>query len=274
MREPLVPALPQNGRAQLTDRHRTEDSLLSDQAALVSTFELPAANTRAKVLMHVRTYEQANAVAIGSFNPAIFHPTWFEENKILPAAEVEFALSPGEGSLSAMREVPLLVTKEVTQVQFESLLLKVTQERFELHTERPDWIRDIGPILSSIFRALIHTPVSILGFNVTTHRAGRSKDVLATWLPLAPLVNVVGEAEPKTGLPRITGSVKANWDGYRALLTMESSTKVPNGVHLTQNFERTLSGGAKELIEVAQKDWERILERANQVAVRILESKP
>ena len=191
-----------------------------------------------------------------------------ETNRILPSAEIDFALNEREPEV-------LLVTRDFTQVRFESLLLKVTQERFELITERPDWRKDVGPILSSIFQPLNHTPVTLLGFNITVHRPVTSPEaVLSRWIPISALAEVVGEADAKEGLPRLTASVKAKWNEYRALLSIESSLKIPSGVVVTQNFEKTLQGGAKELSELAQRDWERILKRSDEVQVKLLETLP
>jgi len=212
----------------------------------------------------VKTYEQTNIVAIGAFNPAIFHPDWFRANAILPSAEVD----------AATQADSLLITRDFTQIRFESLVVKVTQERWEIATERLDWRRDLGPIVSSVFKVLGHSPVNIVGFNVILHRGVDSVEgVMRRWAPLADLASVVGE-EGAEEPPRIGASVRAKWDGYRALVGLEPSAKLSGGVFLSQNFEKNLKGGAKELVEVAQNDWEKILERSKTVAVKLLGMEP
>ena len=225
----------------------------------------------------MKTYEQNTIVAVGAFNPAIFHPDWFRRNEILPSAEVEAALN--HPPLVATREFThssgLLVTRDFTQVRFESLLLQVTQDRWELATERPDWKKDLGPIVSSVFHALGHTPVYLVGFNLIVHRGVHSVDeVMRQWAPVGALAEVVGDENPVEP-PRVGATVRGTWDGFSVQVGIEPSIKLEgSGVFLSQNFEKKLDGGAKELVEVTQRDWDRILKRAGSVVMRLLGEEP
>lgn len=223
----------------------------------------------------MKTYEQSSIVAVGAFNPAIFHPAWFKTNKILPSAEVDVALErpragPGEGA-----QPGLVVSREATQVRFESMLLLVTPERWELSTERPDWKKDLGPIVSSVFETLGHTPVKLLGFNVIVNQGVRSPEaVMNRWAPVSALARVVGDENPEVAM-KVGAMVRGSWSGYRVAVAMEPSTKLEDrGVFVSQNFEKTIEGGAKELVEVTRCDWERILKRAEDVVTRLLGDEP
>jgi len=209
----------------------------------------------------LKTYRQDNIVVIGSFNPAIFHPEWFKSNEILPTSETQAALENADA---------LIVTRELTQIKFESIVLKAAPDRFELATERADWRSDLGPVVASVFRALGHTPVTIVGFNVILHRGVRSvSEVMNKWIPLENLAQAFATGSD-TQVPRLGGTIKSRWGEYTSVMGMEPSSRGSDGMFLTQNYERNLRGGAKELVTVVKEDWEKVLKRADEVATMLL----
>jgi hypothetical protein len=111
----------------------------------------------------------------------------------------------------------------MTQILFLSLRLNAVQERWELATEQPDWIDDIGPVAVHIFELLPHTPVTVFGINLVEDfqiSAAENKRILQRWAPLDALGRLAGQ-EPT---PR--ASVHAVWEGYRVLLTVTGSRRL------------------------------------------------
>ena len=205
-------------------------------------------------------YFELSVVALGRFNPAIFQPSWFRTNDILPAAEVDAAEAGGQR---------VLVTNDVTAIMFESVRVDVQKERWSLSTSRQDWRKDIGPIASSIFALLPHTPVTTLGFNYSMHRylvGGEPalSRLLHKWVPIEDLADVVGKRV------HLGGTVRCDWDDYRVTFTLDSSVRLTHGIYFGQNYERKVES-ATMLTEYLQQDWPKILSRAKDLIEAISE---
>ncbi len=198
-------------------------------------------------------YVDLSVVALGSFNPAIFQPEWFSKNDILPSSEIEAATKPGSPRV--------VVSNDVTTIAFDSLRLEVLQQRWLMSTTRLDWKKDLGPIVASIFRQLPHTPVTTLGFNVAVHREVQNAvAVIERWVPARHLAQLVGE-------PISIGAVvRSTWDTYKVTVQLEPSARLPYGIFLAQNFEKTGLENATQLAEQISADWARVLKKADEVA--------
>ncbi len=96
--------------------------------------------------------QRVTIVALGSFNPAIFHPVWFFHHGLIREAE---------GATANVKAV----NTEVTLVEFEWFGLQVTAERFVVETRDPSKFLPLRDIVSATFAILEHTPVTAFGFN-------------------------------------------------------------------------------------------------------------
>ena len=90
--------------------------------------------------------QRMSIVALGSFNPAIFHPVWFARHKLIRDAEAE------ESKLKVM-------CPEITVVESEWFALQVTAERFSLETSDPRKFLPLRDLVTATFSILEHTPV-------------------------------------------------------------------------------------------------------------------
>lgn len=96
--------------------------------------------------------QRVTIVALGSFNPAIFHPVWFTHNSLIREAE------------ASTSEVQV-VSPQVTVVKFEWFVLQVTPERFVVETRDPRKFLPLRDLVSATFAILEHTPITAFGFN-------------------------------------------------------------------------------------------------------------
>ena len=96
--------------------------------------------------------QRVSIVALGSFNPAIFHPVWFTHHGLIRDAE------------ATTSEVQV-VSPQVTVVRFEWFVLQVTAERFVVETRDPRKFLPLRDLVAATFALLEHTPVSAFGFN-------------------------------------------------------------------------------------------------------------
>jgi hypothetical protein len=103
----------------------------------------------------------ANIVLLGSFNPPIFRPEWFQAMGIIGDADAQSA---------KIR----IVHEAVTAFSLDWANIQVDQNRFSIDTNDPPLIRIQDAVLKAF---LIHTPVHQLGINRTVHFSVGSFDV-------------------------------------------------------------------------------------------------
>lgn len=96
--------------------------------------------------------QRSSIVALGSFNPAIFHPAWFARHELIRDSEAE----------SSELKV---VSPEITVIDAEWFALQVTAERFSVETRDPRKFPPLKDLVVGTFGILEHTPMRAFGFN-------------------------------------------------------------------------------------------------------------
>ncbi len=102
-------------------------------------------------------------VLAGSFNPAIFHPSWFARHGILRDSEADSA------------EVRV-VTSQLAQFQMDWLEVQVQRERFMVISRNGGYEGPLRDLVISTFKRLEHTPLKALGMNREVHLRFDSND--------------------------------------------------------------------------------------------------
>src|SRR5262245_43736296 len=92
----------------------------------------------------------------GSFNPAIFHPSWFARHDILRAAEADEA------------RVQIL-NGHITDFKTGWVQVQVTRDRFAAVSVNGGYEGPLLDLVLSTFTILEHTPLSQLGMNREVH---------------------------------------------------------------------------------------------------------
>lgn len=100
--------------------------------------------------------EGMSIVAIGSFNPAIFHPQWFERMDLIRQEEAS----------DAKVEV---VHPEITVFETEWFSVQVTSDRLAVATNDPGKYLPLKDLVQGTFRLLEHSPIRAFGFNSNRH---------------------------------------------------------------------------------------------------------
>jgi hypothetical protein len=103
-------------------------------------------------------------VMIGSFNPRIFRPEWFQKAGILGARETEAA---------KIR----IIHEAVSAFSLDWGSIQVDQNRFSIDTADPPFIRIHDVVLKSFKEFLNHTPIYQLGINRLVHFSVGSFDI-------------------------------------------------------------------------------------------------
>jgi len=97
--------------------------------------------------------EVHSVVALGEFNPMIFHPSWFSQNELLPPEETDEAESP-------------IVTREISTFTVSDIHVQVEQGRFGLTTKNSAKTPLLRDLAIGCFTLLEHTPLNAMGLNL------------------------------------------------------------------------------------------------------------
>ncbi len=112
----------------------------------------------------IRSKEQgASILALGNFNPAIFHPVWFSTNNLIRQQEAE------ESNVK-------IIHPDVTVIDVNWFLLEVIKDRFTINTRDASKFYPLRDLVSGVFTILEHTPVHSLSFVRFFHVAMESEE--------------------------------------------------------------------------------------------------
>jgi hypothetical protein len=105
---------------------------------------------------HKPEVEAAYIVMLGSFNPAIFQPSWLSSQGLIRNEEAESAKIT-------------VIQAEAAAFSTEWFQLQVLPNRFQLVTSDPRQYSPLRDLASAVFALLPHTPVKALGLNRNFH---------------------------------------------------------------------------------------------------------
>ena len=196
-------------------------------------------------------------VLVGSFNPAIIHPSWFARFELLPPSDLE-----AEQDLK-------LVTPDFTLFRIGWLRVQVTTDHFELSTVEHDRVPLLRDVVSNIFSLLSHTPVSAVGINRTAHYPTSEQGwdrIRAALAPADPWKQLATESALSSLTVELSRDGQEDDPGY-VRVTVEPSQRIANGVFVSVNDHHDLRVGADEFREagpartVLESGWAAALER-------------
>lgn len=203
---------------------------------------------------------------IGNFNPAIFHPAWFERYKILPIQEIQWA----EGLKIERDEVdfrgrklmiqssptpPLIVTPGYSSLNFQSMRVEVSQERFECKTLDRGKFSLVKEVSLKIFSLLGHTPVIGVGINFEGH--WRFKNDAFTILKNLfvksneTFEDIFGQSY------NVTGRVISKEDGCQLGIELLNSSIFKDAIYFNANFHRDIiSKRAEDALKIISECYD------------------
>ncbi len=193
---------------------------------------------------------------VGSFNPAIIHPSWFARFEILPPSDLEAVDTP---------DLAAIVTPEFARFAISWLRVQVTVDHFELSTLEPDRVpllRDAGV---NIFRLLSHTPISAMGINRTAHyplKSGQWSTLPSTLAPASAWAPVADAAS----LVSLTVQVDRADDGDPGFIriTAEPSQRFAGGLFVAVNDHHDLESAnlhkeAAPAVDILGSGWSKAI---------------
>lgn len=96
--------------------------------------------------------DSASIVLLGSFNPGIFHPAWFQKQELLPQVEAE----------AAKIEV---ISNDIAIFTVAWLRIEATGDKFVARTTDESKFGPLRDLVVGMFQLLEQTPVNMIGMN-------------------------------------------------------------------------------------------------------------
>ena len=201
--------------------------------------------------------EGASIVFIGSFNPAIFHPSWYVSEGLWSKTELENA------------EVGVIAA-DACSFRTEQYTLQVLNNRFMISTTQPPLYDSLRDLAIGTFRILRHTPLAKLGLNRDFHFRLESEEAWhAIGHKLAPKEHWDPILEnPGTRSLAIEGTRPGGLAGAVSV-RVEPSNKIKHGlfVSINDHFEvdDTSARTAKAILSIAEEQWPESQRRADEI---------
>jgi hypothetical protein len=110
-------------------------------------------------------------VVVGTMDPRIHHPSWYEIEKVLTAEEAKEALTSGE----------LVCAPILARFRTARFTIVCQQDRWEIQTTAPEALERLLEIAVRLFDGVLpSTPVAAFGLNFVFHRETGVPDVGAS----------------------------------------------------------------------------------------------
>lgn len=217
---------------------------------------VPTSRWKAKI-------QGVSVVLRGSFNPAIFHPSWFVSRNLI-------------GETEAANAADLIVTREISAFALDWARVQVTQDRFAASSIDPSMFPTLRDLVWGAFSTLEHTPLTQLGLNTEAHFEMDNEE---QWHALGDMLAPKGpwqELFPsRVGMRTVTlESKRADCEATYLRATVQPSVKVQPGVYfqLNEHYDVTpsASGPPRRLVDTLKDNWDSALAFSRTLQVHIL----
>jgi hypothetical protein len=225
-------------------------------------------------------------VGAGSFNPAIIHPLWLSEKKLIPENIAEHAVSQQQTQGT-------IVTPELAVFVADWLAVQVTQQQAVFSTVDEARQHELRDFVRGLFTLLPETPVDGLGINADSHFRAESQDAWHAfgdmfmpkdfWEPLFESDGWRSRSDGKGRVGMRTMTVEAHrtdeyLPGFVRVELAPSVRLVPNGVYVGINahFQLSKSNERRETAmtaaRVLQEQWEDTRTQQARLIAQILQA--
>ena len=189
--------------------------------------------------------KQLSIVLIGHFNPKIFHPQWFADHEIISNADLRYIIENRD----------VLTHKQLSQFSSSWFILEVTESRLHLTTTQEAYFEMLLDFISATFSILHHTPISMLGINLTINQSFTRKEHIEAfegkYLHLDGFSQIDNEAEPvKVKIRFTTSTVRL---GNTCNFELTKIAKGDYSMNINQHFNMSNNTNGKEFVNLIGK---------------------
>ena len=213
-------------------------------------------------------------VLVGSFNPAIFTPAWFELHGLLPEGTAEIAtLEIAHGQATAFKA--------------DWLHLNVVPERFTVDTTQAPDVRIRDLVVRTFREHLNHTPLNAVGINRDVHfnvrsledrdRIGRRLAPIDPWGEWAEELGLDGMFGGMTSLTMTQVDPEGRPKGGRINVKVEPSVRIGEGrtgvyVNVNDHYPRDADQpeAAEAVMEMLENYFDASVQRSNRLIDHVM----
>lgn len=204
--------------------------------------------------------DNASIVLIGSFNPAIFHPLWFQNVALAQAKEAKGA------------EVEI-ITPDVSIFKMNWLHIHVIRDRFFALTLDESQYGPLRDLVVGTFRILEHTPVKQMGLNRAIQYDVETEERWhSVGHALAPK-EIWNKHIKQPGMKALSIEGLRN-DEHKGVINVTVRPVIgrKNGVEIATNshFEFDEKTMAIDVMKIVEEDWEKTLEYSLKLAQGVI----
>lgn len=207
-------------------------------------------------------------VLLGSFNPAIFHPSWFEKHDIISS------------EVAAVAETKV-VHNEISMIVLGDISINVDVNKFQVETSVAPEIRVLDFVSKVFGDVLPHSKITSFGINKTVHfRASSNEKRTEVGRILAPIAPWGGEFGKR--IEESSGALLGGMMSIRMREVLEDADSrghfearvepsnvidqstgifVSTNRHYEMKDLQEYAGGAREAIEKLDKEFESALKK-------------
>lgn len=209
-------------------------------------------------MTEIAEIDGTSTVIIGSFNPAISHPSWYEKQGLISNKDAENA------------EIKI-VMPDVSEFEIGPIRVQVVRDRFTVETADPRYFESVRDLALGTFTILEHTPVKALGINRTMHFPMSSLDRQQALFKLIVQSQVWDSLLPDSELRSITiRHNRTNPPGFVAV-KIEPSLRIDSAVFIQLNNHYQIQGdNIAELLRCLKDNWEQNIIDASKLANGLL----
>ena len=215
-----------------------------------------------------------NIVLVGSFNPSILTPAWFELHGLLP---------PGTGETATLH----VAHRQVATFEADWLLLDVNANQFIASTTQEPFIRVRDLVVRVFAEQLSHTPINAMGINRDVHfkvrnaaermNIGRALAPLDPWGQLGRDLELDNERAGMTSLTMSQYPGGAATSGGQLNITVEPSRRIADkslGVYVRVNdhfgVEDTSAGRETHFMELLANNFDASHRRSDEIIDHVM----
>ena len=206
--------------------------------------------------------DSASIVILGSFNPAIFHPSWFKANGLIKPEEADKAKLE-------------FTTPLISIFRVEWFRLQVEAQKFVIQTENETHFELLSDLVMGTFSLLEHTPVSAIGLNRGMHFKMDSEE---SWHAfgdrIAPKDIWQGVLEEPGLLSLVMQGPKQkpNQKSERyVVVRIESSMRTTPGIYIDVNNHFGIKDNdLQKVLNILKESWRDVLISSRKIADQII----
>ncbi|MCP5274915.1 MAG: hypothetical protein H6936_08720 [Burkholderiales bacterium] len=212
-----------------------------------------------------KVVDTASIVLIGSFNPGIYHPVWFQKQRLLQEVEIE-------------KPAIEIINNDIAIFTAAWLRIEVTGDKFIAATEDESKFDPLCDLVIGTFRLLDQTPIQMIGMNREVGFELRSSD---EWHKVGHVLapKEVWQEIDSIHDPGMLSLVMQSQrqDEYEGKFNITVKPLKPNTVSVAFNNHIEIKKNDNDLLtaekacEVIEAEWRNSLSRSLEVASELIQ---